>query len=742
MLLAFALCVAVPAVQAQAAVDPAAAFLAELDAVQALVTERKWPAASSRLEALLRAHEGAAYVRVKRAQIEEDVKRCLFWSGRPEPDLRTLISGEILRFDSRTGVLHLRYTAADLEDFQKYELGRGVEPLYYHPITFDGPYSVEVRGTRYPVLFASRHVRTGGFGGSPSVVVELELDYGSGYAILFGFQSGQGPGGRPIYVPASIWRFHAGEWTLQEEKDPSPAQAHEAFTLKVSVTNSEIIASYNGKRVLRARKLEDAVGSVGFVNIETGALKDITLQGRAHSSWLNGILDQAVADAYREFEAGFRAEEHLPAWLLEGAGGAEAPAAAWNYPGAAPPQPPDALREVEQFYVEADFEDGLDYVAKLASGSIPDAARAWLLARFHAALGEVEPAFEQCQRVLQSDPGFAPAHVLRVLLRSGLRSRPETIAALASLAEQFPGSPLPAEELAWWLFLDARPADARRAIEAAHARALASPRLSQLERLLVKAERGPAWGSIHVLNTRHYSVVSNSDQKTCERVAAALEDAYRGYCKTLQPVAETEQRRFTVYAFGGEASYLDYVAEISPVPLENTAGMYSSALKQLLVWNQPDPQQWLDTVRHEGFHQYLDRLMDDPPCWFNEGCASYFETAAWSGERFLEGGVNELRRHDLGRAPSMIPLAQFLREDAYAFYFRELYLHYAQSWAFIHFLRNSGPERADLFQRFFQDLQGERGWKTVVDEILEDVDLEALQQDFESYIRDTLLPTR
>ena len=30
-------------------------------------------------------------------------------------------------------------------------------------------------------------------------------------------------------------------------------------------------------------------------------------------------------------------------------------------------------------------------------------------------------------------------------------------------------------------------------------------------------------------------------------------------------------------------------------------------------------------MRHEGYHQYLDRVMPDPPVWFNEGLAVYHE---------------------------------------------------------------------------------------------------------------------
>ena len=72
----------------------------------------------------------------------------------------------------------------------------------------------------------------------------------------------------------------------------------------------------------------------------------------------------------------------------------------------------------------------------------------------------------------------------------------------------------------------------------------------------------------------------------------------------------------------------------------HTKGLYSPSLKQLLVRNLSDQQDMLETVRHEGFHQYLDRFLDNPPVWFNEGMAEYYELGEERGRTLRLGQVD------------------------------------------------------------------------------------------------------
>ena len=68
-------------------------------------------------------------------------------------------------------------------------------------------------------------------------------------------------------------------------------------------------------------------------------------------------------------------------------------------------------------------------------------------------------------------------------------------------------------------------------------------------------------------------------------------------------------------------------------------------VKQLLIWNVPERESMLSTIRHEGFHQSLDRISGEAPDWLHEGMAESIEEAV------LVPGLLALVEYVVGRAP-------------------------------------------------------------------------------------------
>lgn len=82
-----------------------------------------------------------------------------------------------------------------------------------------------------------------------------------------------------------------------------------------------------------------------------------------------------------------------------------------------------------------------------------------------------------------------------------------------------------------------------------------------------------------------------------------------------------------------------------------------------------------------------------------------------------------------------IPLAHFLEmPDAY-FYRGNVGLHYAQGWAFIHFLRNAGREEQEIFDALFQGFAASPSSARVMEEVFADVDVEDLEKRFREHQR-------
>src|SRR5207244_794274 len=143
--------------------------------------------------------------------------------------------------------------------------------------------------------------------------------------------------------------------------------------------------------------------------------------------------------------------------------------------------------------------------------------------------------------------------------------------------------------------------------------------------------------------------------------------------------------RFLVCLFSGQEGYTNYIAGLG-VHVENTLGVYFPDLKQLLIWNQPQRERMFETIRHEGFHQYFDRITHNAPRWLNEGLAKYFQVSELVNGRWKDGIVPGEHLRALSEG-ALVPLSTFLRMDATTFYSRAS-LHYAEAWAFVHFLQN------------------------------------------------------
>ena len=239
------------------------------------------------------------------------------------------------------------------------------------------------------------------------------------------------------------------------------------------------------------------------------------------------------------------------------------------------------------------------------------------------------------------------------------------------------------------------------------------------------------WAKRHEYKTPNYHVISNIDRRTCAEAARLLEEAYRAYNVQMEWTKGREESRFKVYLFFSQEAYLTYTRRVMGTSPTNSAGLFSPHLKQLLIWNLPDRKQMLQTVRHEGFHQYLDRILPDPPTWLNEGLAVYYENASYRSGRWETG---ERRSDLLFRRDDFLPLAQFFRQPSREFY-KEGIRSYAQAWAVVYFLRHGPEPYPALFTRLFKDLRTTDRGAEVVERVFSNVEPERMEKDFRAFVK-------
>jgi len=716
-----------PPAAAPTTVPASAADEADFDAGLARVAQamaaRKWADARGQLTALLAAHEAHEHVLLRVGEIREDFKRCDFWAARKAPDARQLVGGELQSYDPVTGAIAIRY----LKDSRRKaaggpstdllasvtslldSVGQGAPPigdfevvggLQVHPISFAGPYALEVRGRMpaasemvVPVLHP------------PQIVVCLDLD--GLLNVDFGFPPVTVLGRTLSEAPRVMQlRTSALGSTAVAQAPATPLALGAAYACKVRVTHDKVIATCHGRELFNVPRPAGVFGQAGL--LAWPHVEEILLSGEANTAWIEGLVDAEKQRAWDAHGKSWDEAAALPAWLRppppSGPRGRpllqECPEADQLSNGA-------HLQVLQRKWDQHEYRDALTYVGGLDAKATTEAFRSFAASLLQEKLGEYKAALERCERACSLQPGCAAAQVQRARLMGELGQRLQAVEALEQLVAGNPSAAGAWEELARQQLLRSEPALARDAIRRALDARVAPQDLDEVNSVLLRALQGPRWERAEEYASRHYVVRSDLSKQLCAEAAGVLEDSLDLYGKLFGegPREGAAPEPYRVFLFSGKAGYLAYAEDLLAGRPEGTAGLYHTALKQLLIWNLPNRADMMGTIRHEGFHQYLDRRLDAVPTWFNEGVAEYVETAEPVRGKLVVGQPS-LPSVSLLLSPGVewTPVDRLLRLGQAEFYARAQ-VNYAEAWAVIHFLLQSGPEERARFDRYLAALQ-------------------------------------
>jgi len=705
--------------------DDEATFQLGMNKIQSAMKDRKWSRALDMLNRLLEGHADRDYVRIRRAEIVEVHKRALFRSRVKEPQPDDVVSGEVLSCNLSSGQIKIRYRPGRMDDFEK------AKSALIHRAEFVGPHSVEIRGKRYPTLTKGPT----GTAASPTIFVCVKKE--TGFVVTYGFEQTDTSQVTASWAPARIRSIDTKQ--VVAEKETTLAKSGKKFRLKVKVSRNGLRVLYNNKTLLSTRKPADLFGYWGFSNLEEW--DEILVEGRAQPSWIQGLLDAEVQKHLKAFEKGYDPKKELPAWLFTRPAGARSPSIARarkrkekELPG---PEPtPRQIRKINQVIAHLERDDYhrcLEALDRLDERDISPAARAFLRGLCLTMTGDYERAFSELKKSCALDPDFLTGHELLVDVAGMADKQDEALDAIRVLLEQDPRKTFLHVALIESLLRAGRFEKARTAHLRTRKLGLQTKELDQLGRTITQALKGPNWGRVYQHRSAHYLVKSDIDRETCVKASRILEEAYRLYNVYLKRVNK-DNRRFTVYLFAGEAGFNTYCEDAMGDGHTHAAGLYSSVLKQLLIWNAPDRDYMMRVVRHEGFHQYLDRIMAHPPTWFDEGNAEYFETADYVNGKWRVGKVRQDHLAALGKNVRLVPLRRFLYLPARRFY-QDSKRSYAQAWALVHFLRHGPKEHRKIFESLFAQLQGKTSSKSALDNVFGAVDLNRLETELGAYLR-------
>jgi hypothetical protein len=249
-----------------------------------------------------------------------------------------------------------------------------------------------------------------------------------------------------------------------------------------------------------------------------------------------------------------------------------------------------------------------------------------------------------------------------------------------------------------------------------------------------------------------------------QRLQAVLAAFRREFGEPLQ-LPEVEPA-LPVLVFNSRESFDRYFLERDKRRMaDSIKGIYEYDRRRVVVYH--DPNVPTEVLLHEGAHQLVDYhkrlrevLAKRPSCyWFQEGVGTYFE-----GFRRIGGELQFDPALSHGRLPTLkqalvqpgrkdfIPLnvlvgmtvdefwdwfqkGQFSDPDDTT---RKAQVYYAESWAFIHFLRQSGGNHRKVIDAYFRlettGLGGKPAFEDLVREHLQ-MELSQLEDKFVAYIQ-------
>ncbi len=694
--------------------------------IRSLIKQAKWTEARSALEALLVKNKGQAYVVADKQMIVEDHRQCCFWAETKVPKPEEVITGKIEAYDAKTGKIRVVYGDDDLSDWSEITID-----LFQHPMVFRGDFSLTIEDQSYPedgveVLFdfdgLGRSVARFGTDKEKASLRRVEgyLSSRSKHAAEADTE-GEGEGEKDAEADANKEvekdKREAGSLTAKPGK-PFVAQ------LKAVGANVELL--FGKQSLVKGPRTKGGTAQLAV----RGHFGRMVLEGEIEPSWFEGAVDEILAARREDFERGYRPEQSLPEWLFEPFD-VEHVAAKFEFDPREHAKS-EAARELLDQLDRGEFKEGLEVLQKLGDADFAADARAYLQALVQLRLGDAEAALPLAKQALDAAPQVTWRRVLYAQALDDLGRPAEALPLLQKANADDPGNANALAALFTALLRSGDVAAAEHLVRNAKCKFGLWEEAYDFDRMLAMRRRGPAWARQFEATSPHYEVHSDIDAKVCAAACRVLEESYA--CLTKQFAAlkdDKDQPRFQVFLFAGESGYQEYNDSILGQVVPHTAGLYSSTLKQLLIWNVPQRESMVRTIRHEGFHQFLDRVMHNPPVWLNEGMAEYWETARLEGDKMVGGQLQRNHLATLTRSKKSLPkLKEFVYGGRGDFY-RFAQQRYAQGWALVTYLQVGPDANRKIFQKLWNALRsGGTSSKASLDGAFEGVDWEKFEADF------------
>lgn len=226
------------------------------------------------------------------------------------------------------------------------------------------------------------------------------------------------------------------------------------------------------------------------------------------------------------------------------------------------------------------------------------------------------------------------------------------------------------------------------------------------------------------VNSRHFTLVGNADEKRIRKVGAELEK----FREAVSRLSGIWQRRFTppvtVFVFKNNETYEPFKPLLHGKTIEVSGYLQTNNDSAYITLTTDQRRQNPEAVI---FHEYVHFLTGGGqrslPTWLSEGLAEYFSTfaVAGGGRQIVIGRAIPVHLQRL-RESDWIPMQTLLAVEQDSAYYQELdkkNIFYAQSWALTHYLMTGDANRQSQFRQFLNALAGGISAETALNQFFE-----------------------
>jgi len=201
-------------------------------------------------------------------------------------------------------------------------------------------------------------------------------------------------------------------------------------------------------------------------------------------------------------------------------------------------------------------------------------------------------------------------------------------------------------------------------------------------------DKGESWLQV---STPHFTVVCNGNEGQARRIADQFERMGLILHTSFPNIQIDPIVPIVVIAVKDARDFraLEPEAYLAKGQLE-LAGLFLHAADKdyVLLQTEAAGEHPYATVYHEYTHLLLSRIAEDPPLWFNEGLAEFYQNTDIYNKVFFVKQVTAYEIYSL-RHDHMLPLTTLLAVDHNSPYYHDEQkgsIFYSESWALIHYL--------------------------------------------------------